>query len=56
MKQQSSRSTMLSARYPNELATAIRERANRLGITFSELLITGARMAVEETERKEAGA
>jgi len=51
---QTGQTTMLSARYPNEVATAIRQQADRLGVSVSELLIEGARKAVEL--RKEAGA
>ena len=54
MKQQTGPTTMLSARYPNEVATAIRKQADRLGVSVSELLIEGARKAVEA--RTEAGA
>jgi hypothetical protein len=54
MKQQTGPTTMLSARYPNEIATAIRQQADRLGVSVSELLIEGARKAVEA--RTEAGA
>lgn len=52
--QPSGPTTMLSARYPNSLAAMIRDLAQSLGVSVSDLLIEGARMAVEQ--KKETGA
>ena len=45
---------MLSARYPNSLAAMIRDLAQSLGVSVSDLLIEGAQRVVQA--KKEPGA